>query len=189
MNEAIDGQEPLAGIGAARLAERRARVMERIGERAAMILPAAPEIIVGRDQELRYRPDAEFFYLTGYREPRAVAVLAPGAEAAYTLFVRPRDPDAERWSGVRGGPEAAVALHGADAAYPVDELFDRLPRLLEGVDVVYAPLAGDAIFRGMLDTVLAGVRRRRQRTGRGPRTLIEPGAIENVARSTAVVSP
>lgn len=160
------------------LAARRARVLERLGEGAALVLPAAPELRAGRDLELRYRPDPDLYYLTGYTEPEAVAVLAPGAESPFTLFVRPRDPEAERWTGARGGPEAALERFGADAAYPVTELAERLPALLAGVDTVYAPLdGGPEPLRSVLVALLAESRRRRQRTGRGPCALVDAGTI------------
>ena len=97
-------------------AGRRARVLDALGDEGAMVLPAAPEIIIGRDTELRYVVDPDLWYLTGYREPEGVAVLAPQGDAPFTLFVRPRDPDRETWTGPRGGLEAATQRFGADAA-------------------------------------------------------------------------
>jgi Xaa-Pro aminopeptidase len=160
-------------------ARRRARVQGLLGEDAVLVLPAAPEIVVGRDLDLRYRPDADLFYLTGYTEPGTVLVLSPGDhEEAFTLFVRPRDPEQERWSGVRGGPEAATALFGADAAYPLSELEERLPKLLARAETIYFPLgSGRNEVEALVRQLLGDARRRRQRTGRGPRALLEPGAL------------
>jgi Xaa-Pro aminopeptidase len=144
-----------------------------------LVLPAAPEIIVGRDLEFRYRPDPDLFYLTGYTEPEALLVLSPGDhEAAYTLFVRPRDPDQERWSGARGGPAAASEVYGADAAYPITELEERLPALLARAETIFFPLEnGRAEVDSLIRRILGGARRSRQRTGLGPRELVEPGAL------------
>src|SRR5690606_30237341 len=89
-------------------ARRRARVLEAIGDGAAMVLAAAPELRVGYDTELRYTADPDLYYLTGYTEPEAVLVLCPSHDAPYTLFVRPRDAGRELWTGKRGGVEAAV---------------------------------------------------------------------------------
>jgi Xaa-Pro aminopeptidase len=166
------------GITAEAFARRRRRVLEALGDRSAMVLPAAPELVAGRDLEIRYVPDADLWYLTGYGEPEAVAVLRPDADQPFTLFVRPRDPEREVWTGARGGVETARADFGADAAFPLSELADRLPRLLDGADrVCYPARSGrDDVDRILLDQLARG-RRARQRTGRGLSTLADPGMI------------
>lgn len=158
-------------------ARRRARVLAALGDRGALVLPAAPEVVIGRDTELRYVVDPDLWYLTGYAEPDAVAVLVPSSDAPFTLFVRPRDPDRERWTGPRGGVEAAERL-GADAAHPIGELEDRLPGLLRGADRVHFRLGTGRrdVERRVLDRVRAG-RQGRQRAGRGPAELVDPGLI------------
>lgn len=160
-------------------ASRRDRVYERLGPGSVLVLPAAPELIVGGALELRYRPDPDLYYLTGYPEPEAVAVLSPSNdEAPFTLFVRPRDPDRERWSGARGGVEAAKERYGADEAYPIAELGERLPALLRGAETIYFPLgSGRDDVEAIVHRVLAGARKSRQRTGRGPRALSDPGVL------------
>ena len=157
---------------------RRDRVFDALGDRAAMVLPAAPEIVVGRDTDLRYVLDPDLWYLTGYAEPEAVAVLVPGGDAPFTLFVRPRDPDRETWTGPRGGVEAATERFGADAAHPIAELHDRLPKLLAGVDRVHFRLGTGRrpVESTVLDLLAAG-RHGRQRTGKGPAELADPGLI------------
>ena len=55
---------------------RRDRVRERLGDRAVMVLAAAPELHVGYDVEFRYAADPELFYLSGHTEPEAVLVLS-----------------------------------------------------------------------------------------------------------------
>lgn len=161
------------------LSERRRRVLAALGEDAAMLLPAAPELRAGLDTELRYRVDAELYYLTGYGEPQAVALLDPSDdEGPYTLFVRPRDPDAERWSGARGGPEAALERYGADAAYSIDELPKRLRATFERANTLYYRLGGG---REDVDALvlaeLARGRKGRQRRGRGVSAVLDPGLL------------
>ncbi len=162
-----------------RYAERRARVLELVGPEGVLVLPAAPEVVAGRDLELRYRPDPDFYYLTGYTEPEAVLVLAPGHDdGEYWLFVRPRDPDRERWTGMRGGPEAARKVYGADVAHPLTELDERLPALLQGRETIHFPLgSGDGRADGLVRRVLERARATRQRRGIGPRRLSDPGVI------------
>lgn len=159
-------------------ARRRARVLEALGADGVMVLPAATELRAGRNLELRYRPDPDLYYLTGYPEPEAVLVLAPGSDAPYTLFVRPRDPAMEQWTGPRGGPEAAREVYGADEAYPLDELDSRLIPLLRGAGSIYFPLgSGNDALEALIVGVLSEARRSRQRTGRGPGALVDPGRI------------
>jgi len=166
-------------LDAALHAARRARVLSALAPDGVMILPAAPELRVGRDLELRYQPDPDLYYLTGYTEPEAVAVLAPfRTDAPFTLFVRPRDPEREVWTGPRGGTDAALAVFGADEAYPIAELPERLPGIIAEAGTVYFRLGtGRDDVEALVRTSLIRAQRGRQREGRGPRTLVDPGAI------------
>jgi Xaa-Pro aminopeptidase len=88
--------------------------------------------------EYRYRQDSDFFYLTGFAEPDAVAVLAPGrASGEFVLFCRERDPDKELWDGSRAGPDGATGTYGADDAFPIDDIDDIIPGLIEPCTRVY----------------------------------------------------
>ncbi|HEX9109257.1 MAG TPA: aminopeptidase P N-terminal domain-containing protein [Longimicrobiales bacterium] len=158
-------------------AERRARVLGALGEEGVLVVPAAPELLAGRDTELRYHPDPDLLYLTGYEEPQAVLVLAPGAEAQYTLFVRPRDAERELWTGRRGGVEAARESFGADAAHSIGELDARLPALLAGRASIYAPLGARPDVDVLLRELLLRGRAARQRSGKGARALFDPGVL------------
>src|SRR5690606_14829481 len=116
-------------------AARRARLMQAIGAGGIAIVPAAREVVRSRDTHYRFRQDSDFAYLTGFPEPDAVAVLAPGRrdggrKAEYLLFVRNRDPEREIWDGRRAGPAGAVRDYGAHEAYPIEEFEAHLPALL-----------------------------------------------------------
>ncbi len=119
-------------------ARRRKQLMKLMGKGAIAIIPAAPERQRNSDVHYHYRPDSDFHYLTGFNEPEAVAVLIPGREQAeYILFVRDRDPTRETWDGRRAGPDGAVRDYGADDAFPVGDIDDILPGLLERCGRVY----------------------------------------------------
>ena len=76
--------------------------MESMDEQSIAILPPAPVHSRNRDIYFPYRPDSDFYYLTGFPEPEAVAVLVPGRpQGEYLLFCRERDPEMERWNGAR----------------------------------------------------------------------------------------
>src|SRR5262244_3362611 len=106
--------------------ERRRRFVEAIGDGLA-IIPAAQETARNSDVSHPFRQNSDFFFLTGFDEPDAVAIFNPvHAKERYVLFVRPRDREMEIWTGHRAGVEGAVAAYGADVAYPVDQLDAKL---------------------------------------------------------------
>jgi Xaa-Pro aminopeptidase len=122
----------------AEFARRRRQLMKMMGRGGIAILPAVPEKTRNSDVLYHYRPDSDFFYLTGFAEPEAVAVLIPGrTHAEYVLFVRDRDPARETWDGRRAGPEGATKEYGADDAFPIGDIDDILPGLMENCSRVY----------------------------------------------------
>jgi Xaa-Pro aminopeptidase len=135
------------GMPAKAFARRRKQLMQAAGEDTILILPAALQRIRNRDTHYPYRQDSDLLYLTGFPEPEAVLVLVPGRVHGETLlFCRERDPDREAWDGPRFGPEGAVEAFGLDDAYPITDLDDILPGLLEGRSRVYYHFGRDAEF-------------------------------------------
>jgi Xaa-Pro aminopeptidase len=119
-------------------ARRRRRVMEALDDSSVLIVPTAPIQRRNRDVDYPFRPDSDFYYLTGFAEPAAVAVIAPGREQGeYIIFCRERDPLAERWLGRCAGLDEAVARYGADDAFPMSDLDDIAPGIMEGRQRVY----------------------------------------------------
>ncbi len=117
--------------------ERRQRVMELIGGGTA-VFASAPPAVMHNDVDYPFRQDSNFYYLTGFNEPEAVAVLAPHHdEHRFVLFVRPKDKEKETWSGYRTGVEQAKERYGADQVYPIAELDEHLPKYLEKADRLY----------------------------------------------------
>ncbi|HEX8904234.1 MAG TPA: aminopeptidase P N-terminal domain-containing protein [Longimicrobiaceae bacterium] len=155
---------------------RRERFLESLGGGVA-VLCSAPELIKSRDTSVRYRQDSDFFYLTGFREP-GVAVLTPhDAEHRFTLFVRPRDPERETWDGPRAGVEGAKERFGADAAYPLEELDQRLKTLLEPADAIWYALGSSEEMDRRLVPWIREWRLRRSRTGKGPTDVLDPAGV------------
>ncbi len=119
-------------------AKRRRLLMRMMGKDAIAILPAAPVRFRNGDVDYYYRPDSDFYYLTGFAEPESVAVLLPGRpQGEYVLFVRERDPAREIWDGARAGPEGVVRSHDADDAFPFQDIDEILPGLLERCSRVF----------------------------------------------------
>jgi Xaa-Pro aminopeptidase len=144
-------------------ARRRRQLMRMAGDDAILVLPAAPERIRSRDTHYPFRQDSDLLYLTGFPEPEAVLVLVPGRRHGEALlFCRERDPEREGWDGPRFGPEGAVEAFGMDDAYPITDLDDILPGLLEGRSRVYYHFGRDQEFDlkliGWLNRVRAMVR-------------------------------
>jgi len=153
----------LTGIGAAEYARRRRQLMRMAGEDAILVLPAAPLRVRSHDTHYPYRQDSDFWYLCGFPEPEAVLVLVPGRRHGEALlFCRERDPEREGWDGPRAGQDGAVADYGMDDAYPIDDLDEILPGLLEGRSRVYYHFGRDAEFDlkliGWVNRVRAQVR-------------------------------
>jgi len=156
---------------------RRKTVLEHLGQ-DVLILSSAPLLYRSRDTEHRYRPDSELFYLTGCTQPGVVAVLAGGdAEHGFLLFVPRRDLKAELWSGPRMGPEAAREHFEADAAFPVEELDERLPALLKRPHRIYFRLGSEPRLEPVVVEALRTARSRGPRRGEGPRIVEDPGQI------------
>jgi Xaa-Pro aminopeptidase len=139
-------------------AERRARVASQLGPGGIAIVPTAPERSRNRDSDFLYRHDSYFYYLTGFAEPNAWLLIT--AEGESTLFCQPKDLEREIWDGLRLGPDAAPAALGVNAAFPVTELEQRLPRLLENRSVVWYPFATHPGLEGRIDGWLQQVRAR-----------------------------
>ena len=136
-------------------ARRRKALMEVMEPNSIAIVPSAPERQRSRDTEYPYRQDSDLHYLSGFPEPGAVLALIPGREhGEFVLFCRDRDPDREIWDGYRAGPEGACRDYGADDAFPIDDIDDILPGLLEGRERVYYAMGKDREFdRQVMDWV------------------------------------
>ncbi len=139
-------------------AQRRARLAAQLGPDAVAIVPTAPEHLRNRDSEFLFRFDSYFHYLSGFGEPNAWLVIT--SEGHTTLFCNPKDLEREIWDGIRLGPEAAPATLGVDAAYPVTELEQRVPKLLENKATVWYPFAIHSGLEGRIDGWLKTVRSR-----------------------------
>src|SRR5579862_2591278 len=150
-------------------ARRRRQLMRLMGRDSIAVLPAAPVRHRNGDVEYAYRQDSDFHYLTGFAEPEAVAVLIPGrAPAQYILFVRERDPARETWDGRRAGPAGAVRDHGANSAFPIGDIDEILPGLLENRDRVFYTMGVYPDFDQRVVGWVNGLRTQAARNGRHP---------------------
>jgi Xaa-Pro aminopeptidase len=128
-------------------AERRRKLMERMAPDSIAIVASAPERVRNRDVLHPFRQDSDFHYLTGFGEPNAVLVLIPGREHGESvLFCKERNPEKELWDGFLAGQEGAIERFGLDDAFPITDIDDILPGMIEGRSRVYYPLGKDQAF-------------------------------------------
>ena len=149
--------------------------IEQIGKDAVAIIPAAHEVTKSYDTEFKFHQDPDFFYLTGFPEPDAVAVISPSSKKnPYTLFVRPRDPKMETWYGRREGVEGAKKNYAADKAVSIEKFAAELPKLLNGAEKLYYRFGVDNKLDQAILQYLSAQRFRRLKTAYPPHTIIDP---------------
>lgn len=164
-------------------ASRRRRLMDQLGPDAAALFVAAPVSVRSNDVEYPYRQSNDFLYLTGFVEPEAVALLLPGhPKEEYVLFVRPRDPERETWTGRRAGIEGAVATHAAQAAFPVDKLDEKIGEYVSERERLYYTFGRDAAFNQRVLGWMQQWQMLRPRSGKGPIAVLDPGEIVHEMR-------
>ena len=156
--------------------------MRRIERNSVAIIPGAREATRSNDTNYRFRQDSDFFYLTGFEEPDAVAVIKSSENPAYTLFVRPRDPEREIWDGRRAGVEGAKNDYGAEASFPIDEFDEKLHEILDGSERLYYRLG---VNRDLDDKIVREITRMRalnRKPIHPPQTIIDPATIVHEMR-------
>ena len=156
--------------------ERRRRFVEAIGEGLA-IVPAAAETVRNGDVSHPFRQQSDFYFLTGFDEPDAVALFNPAhPKERFVMFVRPRDRESEIWTGHRAGVEGAVASYGADAAYPVDQLDAKLREYAIDRPSLFYRL-GNQPFDARVIRLMADLRAARARGFSPPVRIEDPSPI------------
>jgi Xaa-Pro aminopeptidase len=154
------------------------RFIEQMEENSIAIIPAAHEQVRSYDTEFKFRQDSDFWYLTGFPEPDAVAVIDPeNKKAPYTLYVRPRNLEMETWFGRREGVDGAVKNFRADKAFPIEKFAVDLPKLLDGHEKLYYRFAVDKALDQQILGYLSNQRVRRLKTAYPPHTIIDPTII------------
>jgi Xaa-Pro aminopeptidase len=156
-----------------------AEFIKRMNPDSVAIIASAREATRSNDTLYRYRQDSDFYYLTGFDEPEAVAVIAPShKEHKYALFVRPRDPEREIWDGRRAGIEGAQSEYGADASFPISEFEEKLTDFLNGANNLYYRIGnGNAELDETIVKQIRHLRALGRRGMRAPEAIIDTGVI------------
>ena len=153
------------------------KFIEQMDENSVAIIPASHEQTRSYDTEFKFRQDSDFWYLTGFPEPDAIAVIDPSAKKPFTLYVRPRDPLMETWFGRRQGVEGAVKNFGVDRAFSIEKFPADIGKLLDGHDKLYYRFAVDQDLDQQILGYFTEQRVRRIRTAYPPHTIIDPTPI------------
>jgi Xaa-Pro aminopeptidase len=156
--------------------------MRRMAPKSVAIIPGAHDTRRSNDTHYRFRQDSDFFYLTGFEEPDALAVIKPEGDTKYTLFVRPRDPEREIWDGRRAGVEGAKSEFGAEEAFPTAEFESKLEGFLDGADVLYYRLGVDQDLDNTIVKEIARMRAWNRKPIHPPQTIIDPATIVHEMR-------
>ena len=152
--------------------------IEAIGKDSVAIIPAAHEVTRSYDTEFKFHQDPDFYYLTGFPEPDAIAVIAPANKKnPFTLFVRPRDPLMETWYGRREGVEGAMKNYAATKALPIEKFQTELPKLLNGSEKLYYRFGVDNKLDQQILQYLSAQRFRRLKTPYPPHTIVDPTVL------------
>lgn len=153
------------------------RFIDAMEPDSVAIIPAAHEQVRSYDTEFKFRQDSDFWYLTGFPEPDAIAVITKGAKNPYTLYVRPRDPMMETWFGRRQGVEGAVKNYKADKSYSIEKFEGDLGKLLDGHEKLYYRFAVDKALDATMLKYFTEQRVQRLKTAYPPHTIIDPTPI------------
>ena len=156
--------------------------MRRMEPNSVAIIPSAREATRSNDTHYRFRQDSDFFYLTGFEEPDAIAVINPSESPKYTLFVRPRDPEREIWDGRRAGVEGARQDFGADESFPIAEFDEKLNDILDGAERLYYRLGVNSDLDDTIIRQIARMRGINRKPIHPPQTIIDPAKIVHELR-------
>ena len=158
--------------------QNRKAFIEKMGRRSVAIFASAPPAQWNHDTEYIYRPDPNFYYLTGFEEPESICVIAPEhPKHQYVLFVRPKDKQAEIWNGKRVGVRDARRRYGADKAYPIEKFDEKIGEYLQDAEQLYYTLgSNEDVDTEMLARFTRSVKSK-VRSGKGIDTLVDPSPI------------
>lgn len=164
-------------------AERRKKFLDSISKKSVAVFINPPEVTRSYDTSYKYRPDSDFYYLTGFSEPDSVAIFMPDhPEHKYVLFVRPRDPERETWDGRRAGVEGAVKDFGADISFSINDLDSKLPDLLKNKEALYYTFGIYPEFDQLIINTLSDLRRKVRSGDFAPETIIDSGSVVHEMR-------
>ncbi len=153
-----------------------------MGPDAVAIFQGAGRAVRSRDTEYPFRQDSDFWYLTGFDHPNAIALLRTDGGPEYTLYVEPRDREMEIWTGHRPGVEGARESYGADEAYPEKEFLNQLPELIRRAKRIHHVLGRSPEIDRVITSTLEGMRLRSRKVEAPADAIVDPRSIVHEMR-------
>jgi len=153
-----------------------------MGPGAIAILIGSGNVTRSNDTDYPFRQDSDFWYLTGFAHPNAVALLRTDDGPDYTLYVEPRDPAAETWTGYRPGTEGAVRDYGADEAFSTVRCLEQLPGLVGQAERVFHVLGRRAEVDAKITETIEDLRRRSRQGTSPPEAIVDLRGIVHELR-------
>jgi Xaa-Pro aminopeptidase len=163
-------------------AARRQQLLASLGPNAVAIFVGGRLAVRSADTEYPFRQDSDFWYLTGFDHPDAIAILSTRPGPAFSLFVQPRDRTAETWTGYRPGVEGAIADYAADEAHPRDAFLSKLPDLLRGAERIYHTLGRDPAIDARIIALQDEIRRQSRGGVLPAQSLVDPRLLVHEMR-------
>ena len=163
--------------------KRRKKLISDLPEDSVVIIPNKPLSIRSNDVEYRFRPDNNFYYLTGFEEPDSICVLKKEKRSfTYILFVEPKDKEKEIWTGKRAGKEGVKQIYKADESYLFFEFEDKLKNLLQNTEHVYFPLGHNKDLELKITGIIDELKRSNRTNKRSPKSISDPRDLINKMR-------
>ncbi|MFU8926050.1 Xaa-Pro aminopeptidase [Acinetobacter puyangensis] len=158
---------------------RRERLVQAMGSNAIAIIATRDEMYRNRDADYKYRADSSFYYLTGFDEPEAVAVLETddNGDYSYTLFCRERNRAMEIWTGYRAGIEGALAEYDADQAFSIEDLDDEIVPFLMNKEKLFIRFGQTKKFDVRVGEWCNQANKKQRQGGGAPQQIIQLDAI------------
>jgi len=141
--------------------QNRTRLLEQLPENSAVLVFSGREQYRNRDVDYPFRVNSDFYWLTGFEEPEATLLLVKRDKGEHSshVFVRPKDREAEIWTGYRLGMEAAPEVLGVDSAFSSEERAAKLPELMKGARQVFVSFSEADYWWPVLIPVWKGLKR------------------------------
>jgi Xaa-Pro aminopeptidase len=156
---------------------RRAKLLAQLDKDSIAIIVAAPEVLRNGDAHYSYRPNSDLYYLTGFEEPQAVAIFAPGGDHGdFILFNQVKDKLKEQWDGYIVGQEEACSVYGADKAFPIADIREELPKLMLGRTKIFYDL-GKPHFDDVVINAISSLRRKVRSGVKAPMDIVSVDAL------------
>lgn len=141
--------------------QRRLQLFQAMTDNSVALIASGKEVIRNRDTHYPFRPQSDFYFLTGFNEPDAVLMLSKTGDGHKShLWCRAKDKEKEIWDGYRLGIDAAPEVLDLDSAANVVQLTDDLVTALADKSVVYFSFEQGDVWLSSVMSAIQQLKRR-----------------------------